>query len=174
MSLDTLEPAHQAEPPLDFDPDALREKYRIERDKRLRGDGNSQWIEVKGDYTHYIDDPYVAPGFTRAPLADEVDVLVIGGGFGGLMAAARLREAGLETIRIVEKGGDFGGTWYWNRYPAPSATSKVTSTCRCSKRPAISRGKSTASPRRSASIRGGSASISTSTRTPSSRPRSAR
>ena len=61
--------------------------------------------------------PMSSPGFTRAPLTDEVDALVIGGGFGGLMAAARLREAGVERIRIVEKGGDFGGTWYWNRYP---------------------------------------------------------
>src|SRR3984957_3605568 len=116
MSLDTLEPS-AAEPALDFDPDALREKYRIERDKRLRSDANAQYVEVKGDFGHYIDDPYVEPGFTRAPLNDEVDALVIGGGFGGLMAAARLREAGLERIRIVEKGGDFGGTWAWNRYP---------------------------------------------------------
>ena len=55
----------------------------------------------------------------RAPLTDEVEVLVIGGGFGGLLAGARLRETGLEPneIRLVEKGGDFGGTWYWNRYP---------------------------------------------------------
>jgi hypothetical protein len=116
MSLDTLEPS-AAEPVLDFDPDALREKYRIERDKRLRSDANAQYVEIKGDFGHYIDDPYVEPGFTRAALNDEVDALVIGGGFGGLMAAARLREAGLERIRIVEKGGDFGGTWYWNRYP---------------------------------------------------------
>jgi cation diffusion facilitator CzcD-associated flavoprotein CzcO len=116
MSLDTLEPS-AAEPALDFDPDALREKYRVERDKRLRADANAQYVEIKGDFGHYIDDPYVEPGFTRAALNDEVDALVIGGGFGGLMAAARLREAGLERIRIVEKGGDFGGTWYWNRYP---------------------------------------------------------
>ncbi len=116
MSLDTLEPS-AAEPALDFDPDALREKYRVERDKRLRPDANAQYVEVKGDFGHYIDDPYVEPGFTREPLNDEVDALVIGGGFGGLMAAARLREAGLARIRIVEKGGDFGGTWYWNRYP---------------------------------------------------------
>jgi len=116
MSLDTLEPS-AAEPALDFDPDALREKYRQERDKRLRSDANAQYVEIKGDFGHYIDDPYVEPGFTRAALNDEVDALVIGGGFGGLMAAARLREAGLERIRIVEKGGDFGGTWYWNRYP---------------------------------------------------------
>src|SRR5271154_5205538 len=101
----------------DFDPDTLRTKYREERDKRIRTDGNEQYVEVKGDFSRYIDDPYVAPGFTRAPLNDAVDVVIIGGGFGGLLAAARLREAGYQDIRMVEKGGDFGGTWYWNRYP---------------------------------------------------------
>src|SRR5260221_11831550 len=102
---------------LDFDPDVLREKYREERDKRLRSDGNEQFVEVKGDFSRYIDDPYVDPGFTRAPLNDEVEVVIIGGGFGGLLAGARLREAGIQSIRMIEKGGDFGGTWYWNRYP---------------------------------------------------------
>jgi cation diffusion facilitator CzcD-associated flavoprotein CzcO len=102
---------------LGFDPDALRERYRQERDKRVRVDGNEQYREVKGDFARYLDDPYVAPGFKRARLDDEVEVIVIGGGFGGLLAAARLREAGIEDIRIIEKGGDFGGTWYWNRYP---------------------------------------------------------
>jgi cation diffusion facilitator CzcD-associated flavoprotein CzcO len=102
---------------LGFDPDALREKYRIERDRRLRADGSNQYQEVKGDFSHYIDDPYVDPGFTRAPLEDEIDVVVIGGGFGGLLTGARLREAGIQDIRMIEKGGDFGGTWYWNRYP---------------------------------------------------------
>ena len=109
MPLDTAE--------LDFDPAALREKYRQERDKRLRADANEQYVEVAGDFRHYIDDPYVEAPIERAPLTDEVDVLVIGGGFGGLLAAARLREVGVEKIRILEKGGDFGGTWYWNRYP---------------------------------------------------------
>ena len=102
---------------LDFDPGQLREKYRAERDKRLRVDGNQQFVEVKGDFKRYIDDPYVEPGFTREPLNDEVEVIIIGGGFGGLMAGARLREAGVQSIRMIEKGGDFGGTWYWNRYP---------------------------------------------------------
>ncbi len=102
---------------LGFDPDALRDKYRAERDKRIRTDGNDQYLEVTGKFAHYVDDPYVEPGFTRAPLTDEVDVLIIGGGFGGLLAGARFREAGLKDIRIVEAGGDFGGTWYWNRYP---------------------------------------------------------
>ena len=100
-----------------FDPAALREKYRAERDKRLRGEGSSQYRYVDGQFSQLLHDPYVEPGFDREPLTDEVDVVVIGGGFGGLMAAARLREAGVERVRIIEKGGDFGGTWYWNRYP---------------------------------------------------------
>jgi cyclohexanone monooxygenase len=102
---------------LGFDAEALREKYRKERDKRLRQDGNEQYQEIAGRFAHYAEDPYVEPGFTRAALADEVDVVVVGGGFGGLLTAARLREAGVERVRIIEKGGDFGGTWYWNRYP---------------------------------------------------------
>jgi cyclohexanone monooxygenase len=100
-----------------FDPGALRAKYREERDKRLRPDGIAQYVELAGKFAHFDGDPYVAPGFTRAPLADDVDVAVIGGGFSGLLAGARLRERGVESIRIIEKGGDFGGTWYWNRYP---------------------------------------------------------
>ena len=100
-----------------FNADALREKYRFERDKRIRADGNSQYQDTTGKFAHFIDDPYVAPGFAREPLFDEVEVIVIGGGIGGLLAGARLREAGVQSIRVIEKGGDFGGTWYWNRYP---------------------------------------------------------
>ncbi len=99
-----------------FDPDALREKYRQERDKRLRPDANDQYQEVVGQFAHYVEDPYVEP-IVRDPLTDEVEVVIIGGGFGGLLAGARLREAGVNDIRVIEKGGDFGGTWYWNRYP---------------------------------------------------------
>jgi cyclohexanone monooxygenase len=104
---------------LDFDPDALRAKYREERDRRLRADGNEQYIEVAGTFAHYVEDPYIDAVIEREPLTDEVEVVVIGGGFGGLLAGARLREAGLDPshVRIIERGGDFGGTWYWNRYP---------------------------------------------------------
>ena len=102
---------------LDFDPAALKAKYLEERDKRLRDDGNEQYVEVTAEFSHYVDDPYVEPGFSRAPLQDEVEVAIIGGGFGGLLMAARLREAGFDDIRMIEKAGDFGGTWYWNRYP---------------------------------------------------------
>jgi cyclohexanone monooxygenase len=102
---------------IDFDPDALHAKYLAERDKRLREDGIGQYVEVKAEFSHYVDDPYVEPGFTRAPVFDDVEFAVIGGGFGGLMMGARLRGAGFQRIRMVESGGDFGGTWYWNRYP---------------------------------------------------------
>ena len=105
-----------AESELGFDPAALKAKYRAERDKRLRADGNEQYVEMKGQFAHYLEDPYVAVQ-ERAPLTDEVEVVVIGGGFGGLLAGARLRESGVKDIRMIEKGGDFGGTWYWNRYP---------------------------------------------------------
>ena len=98
------------------DPDALRGKYRAERDKRLRTDGNDQYVNMVGEFAHFIEDPY-SELVPRDPVTDHVEVCVIGGGFGGLLAAARLRDAGFEDIRMVEKGGDFGGTWYWNRYP---------------------------------------------------------
>ena len=111
------EKAERAAAELAFDPAALRRKYREERDKRLREDGNDQYIEVKGEFSHFLDDPYAEPGFEREPLLDEVEVLVIGGGFGGLLAGARLRQAGVENLRIVDPASDFGGTWYWNRYP---------------------------------------------------------
>ena len=113
---DTLDRA-DAQEELGFDPAALKAKYREERDKRLRTDGNEQYREITGEFAHYLDDPYVAPGFTREPLTDDDEVVVVGGGFGGLLVGARLKEAGIDDVRLIEKGGDFGGTWYWNRYP---------------------------------------------------------
>ena len=100
----------------DFDPDALREKYRVERDKRIRKDANSQYVEVAGPFADYLRDPYTEP-IDRPRLRDDVTVAIIGGGFAGLITGARLRQAGIDDVRIIEKGGDFGGTWYWNRYP---------------------------------------------------------
>ena len=102
---------------LGFDPSVLREKYRAERDRRVRTEGNEQYVEIAGQFAHYLEDPYVPAGFTREPLTDDTEVVIIGGGFGGLLAGARLREAGIQDLRVIEKGGDFGGTWYWNRYP---------------------------------------------------------
>ena len=68
--------------PIDFEPEALHAKYLFERDKRLREDGIGQYVEVKAQFSHYIEDPYVEPGFTRAPVFDEVEVAIIGGGSG--------------------------------------------------------------------------------------------
>ncbi|MEX1103342.1 MAG: NAD(P)/FAD-dependent oxidoreductase, partial [Dehalococcoidia bacterium] len=103
---------------IDFDPNALREKYREERDKRLREDGPDQYIEISGKWARYAeDDPYVEAGLTREPVIEEIDVAIVGGGFSGLLASARLKEQGIEDFRVIEAGGDFGGTWYWNRYP---------------------------------------------------------
>ena len=95
---------------------ALREKYREERAKRLRPDGSGQYVRLKGQLSHYLDDPYL-PVQPREPKRDHVTVAVIGGGFAGLVTGARLVEAGVTDVRVLEKGGDFGGTWYWNRYP---------------------------------------------------------
>lgn len=99
-----------------FDKDALKKKYAEERDKRLRAEGNNQYIEIKGQLAHYLDDPYTER-VERDPVTDHVTFAFIGGGFSGLVTGARLKEAGIDDIRILEKGGDFGGTWYWNRYP---------------------------------------------------------
>ncbi|WP_103383096.1 flavin-containing monooxygenase [Pseudonocardia dioxanivorans] len=99
-----------------YDPDALRERYRQEREKRLRADGSAQYRQLAEELERYLTDPYL-PLQERDPVNDVVDVAVIGGGFGGLLAGARLRAAGIGRIRLVEQGGDFGGTWYWNRYP---------------------------------------------------------
>ena len=98
-----------------IDKEALRRKYAEERDKRLRPDGNDQYLRLTGEFAHYLDDPYT-PWTERAPRTDHRTVVCVGGGFAGLAAGARLREAGAD-VRIIEKGGDFGGTWYWNRYP---------------------------------------------------------
>jgi len=93
---------------LGFDPGELRERYAPERARRLRADANNQYQEMKGQYAHYDVDPYVEPGFTRPALHEELDVVIVGGGFGGLLVAARLQKAGLTNVRIIEKAGDFG------------------------------------------------------------------
>ena len=95
----------------------LREKYRIEKEKRLRPDGLAQYAEIKGDFEEFDRDLYVEPGFTRDPIVEETEVLIVGGGFAGMLTAVTLGKQGIRDFRIVEKAGDFGGTWYWNRYP---------------------------------------------------------
>jgi cation diffusion facilitator CzcD-associated flavoprotein CzcO len=102
----------------DFDPVALKKKYDEERDKRLamRPEGLAQYRELTGALEHYAVDPYT-PVEERATRHDECDVVIIGGGFAGLQAAARLTQQGIDDFLMIERGGDFGGVWYWNRYP---------------------------------------------------------
>ncbi|WP_320775991.1 NAD(P)/FAD-dependent oxidoreductase [Streptomyces sp. CRN 30] len=95
----------------------LRRRYRLERERRVRPDGAGQYLATDAEFGYYAADPYAGEVPEREPLRDTVDVAVVGGGFGGILAGARLRQQGVARIRIVEKGGDFGGTWYWNRYP---------------------------------------------------------
>src|SRR3954454_13880928 len=110
----TEEPIPPTARPLDID--ALKRKYGEERAKRLRPDGNDQYLQVTGHLDHYLEDPYT-PVTERDAVHDHVTVSFIGGGFAGLVTGARLKEAGISDVRVIEKGGDFGGTWYWNRYP---------------------------------------------------------
>ena len=102
---------------LGFDPVALKAKYIAERDRRLRTDGVGQYVAPTGAFAHIVDDPYADEDEKRAPREATVEIAVIGGGFGGLVAAAKLRAIGVESLSVIEKGADFGGTWYWNRYP---------------------------------------------------------
>ncbi|MFF0041251.1 flavin-containing monooxygenase [Streptomyces mirabilis] len=96
---------------------ALRAKYLLERDKRLRGEGQKQYLEAEGEFEEYYEaDPYT-PVEPRPPISQDIDVAVLGGGLSGLITAARLKQAGVAGFRVIELGGDFGGAWYWNRYP---------------------------------------------------------
>lgn len=98
---------------LPFDPVALKEKYLAERDKRLaRNQGVEQYITLDGPFSHFLKDPWVEPGFTRDPIEENVDVVIIGGGYGAQVVAVELIKAGINSFRIIEKAGDFGGTWY--------------------------------------------------------------
>ncbi|MFE9912738.1 flavin-containing monooxygenase [Streptomyces clavifer] len=96
---------------------ALRQRYSLERERRVRPDGARQYQQPVAEFGYYAADPYVDDVTERQPLHDAVDVAVVGGGFGGILAGARMRRQGMERVRIIDKGGDFGGTWYWNRYP---------------------------------------------------------
>jgi cyclohexanone monooxygenase len=100
--------------------DDVKKKYAEERDLRLsyRPEGTAQYTsDFAGELSRYEIDPYGGEVTPRAPINDTVEVLFIGGGFSALLTSARLREHGVESIRIVERGADVGGTWYWNRYP---------------------------------------------------------
>jgi cation diffusion facilitator CzcD-associated flavoprotein CzcO len=100
-----------------YDPEAVRAKYLAERDKRLiPGRADIRDMQTDEHFARYRDDPFNAVA-ERDPVADDVDVVIVGGGIAGVLAGANLRKAGLERIRIIDQAGGIGGTWYWNRYP---------------------------------------------------------
>ena len=104
--------------PDDIDIDALREKYRVEREKRLRTEGSKQYIELQDDFAGYYEVDPVHPRDTSR--ADRRGHRRRGARRRLRRACCRgahLKKAGVEDVRIIELGGDFGGVWYWNRYP---------------------------------------------------------
>jgi cation diffusion facilitator CzcD-associated flavoprotein CzcO len=94
----------------------VRARYQQEREKRLRQDGMGQFQELKGDFAEYDKDPFTEPE-DRDAVVEEVDVVVVGAGFAGMLVAKHLIDLGIRSFRMIDKAGDFGGTWYWNRYP---------------------------------------------------------
>ena len=104
-----------AESAIDFE--KLRKKYAEEREKRLRSDKLGQYQQPTGKFSRFATDPRADPNFARDPITRDADVLIVGAGFGGLLTGAHLRQAGVKDIVTIDKAGDFGGTWYWNRYP---------------------------------------------------------
>jgi cation diffusion facilitator CzcD-associated flavoprotein CzcO len=101
----------------EIDIPALREKYRQEREKRLRPEGQKQYVKTAQDFADaYEHDPYM-PVVPRAPISEDLDIAILGAGWSGLLSAYRLKQAGVTTFRKIDLAGDFGGCWYWNRYP---------------------------------------------------------
>jgi cyclohexanone monooxygenase len=89
-------------------------KYRAYKEARR---GAADYMAMEGEFARYLEDVYSAPPVEREPLTDECEILVVGGGFAALLLWDKLRNAGFADVRFCEKGGDVGGTWYWNRYP---------------------------------------------------------
>jgi cation diffusion facilitator CzcD-associated flavoprotein CzcO len=108
------EPTHTPDQP---DIPALREKYRQERERRIQVDGQKQYVRPTEEFAeNYEADPHL-PVVPRDPLSEDLDVAILGAGWSGIMAAYHLRNAGVSTFRHIDHAGDFGGVWYWNRYP---------------------------------------------------------
>jgi len=109
--------------PEEIDIPALREKYRQERDKRIIREATNQYVRTTGnlagaagDDEAYEGDPHMAV-VPRDPISENLDVAILGAGWTGILAGYHLKQAGVSTFRNIDHAGDFGGVWYWNRYP---------------------------------------------------------
>ena len=97
--------------------ESARARYLEERTKRLRADGLQQYQELVGDFADLDRDPFADPDHSREPVTRDTDVVVVGAGFAGMLTSVRLLDRGVDDFVVIDKAGDFGGTWYWNRYP---------------------------------------------------------
>jgi hypothetical protein len=98
-----------------LDTEAIEAKNREEREKRLNKKGLTQFREAKGELARFATDPWATASGDRPPVDEDVDVLIVGCGFGGILAAKKLHDAGVHSIRMIDQASDFGGVWYWNR-----------------------------------------------------------
>ena len=89
-------------------------KYREFKEARR---GAADYMAMEGDFSRYLEDVYSTDPVPRESQTDECEILVVGAGFAALLLWYKLRKEGFEDVRFCEKGGDVGGTWYWNRYP---------------------------------------------------------
>ncbi len=110
---------------LDFDPDELDRRYEVERQRRMNPERLAQLVEGSDRFLAYARNPWVDPNFSRPPIVDHTEVVVTGGGWGGLSVGARLHEMGVTDVRLIDDAGDFGGTWYWNRYPGAACDTEA-------------------------------------------------
>src|SRR5262245_21768352 len=96
---------------------SLRDKYLRERDKRIQDDGQRQYVRPVGEFADtYEADPHM-PVAPRRAIAEDLDVAILGAGWSGILAGYHLTQDGVSTFRHIDHAGDFGGVWYWNRYP---------------------------------------------------------
>jgi cation diffusion facilitator CzcD-associated flavoprotein CzcO len=107
----------------------LSQKYTAEAAKRFRAEGLGQFVRLKEAgserFRSLAEDPWADHAALNAkePVQDGAKhkFVILGAGYGGLLFAVRLLEAGLastpDDILLVDAAGGFGGTWYWNRYP---------------------------------------------------------
>ncbi|MDX3660017.1 NAD(P)/FAD-dependent oxidoreductase [Streptomyces sp. ID05-26A] len=106
-----------------FDPEAVRAKYLRHNKSRVTRTVDDQLSRASRPVAD--GDPFVTVRTEREPLLDEVDAIIVGGGFGGLVTAAHLRKAGVPRVRVIEAGSGFGGVWYWNRYPGAACDTEA-------------------------------------------------
>lgn len=154
---------------IDFDPEHLRERSAVDKQKRIRPDQLAQFQGLSDVLEVDDSDPFSEP-IHREPVTEELDTLVLGGGFGGTTAGAYLAQNEVSNSRIVEYGGDFGGTWYWNRYPGVQCDAESHIYMPLLEETGYAPASATPTAPRSSSTPSASVATTTSTTRPTSRP----